>query len=274
MVRLRRSISRITDLKLLQLNHGLELSSNGSILYASSAETLYSWEYNPATSSNTSAPRTLVTGMSTSDHTTRTLLLSRKVNGMMLINRGSTSNLDAEAENISSGHSQIKAFNLDNVTSPYDFNKDGLLLGWGLRNNVGVDEEPLTGGIYSVENSVDDMTRNGQDIHQNNPGEELNFLGYLNGTHYAGQGQNYGYPTCFAAWDVSAIPNNAGIQVGTQFAIGHQNATVNDTLCVRNTIAPRLTFQAHMAPLDILFNQNGTAAWITFHGSWSVSGSV
>lgn len=209
--------------------------------------------------------------MTTSDHTTRTLLLSRKIDDMMLINRGSTSNIDPEAEDITTGHSQIKAFNVNNVTSPYDFNTEGLLMGWGLRNEVGIDEEPLTGGIYGVENSVDDMDRDGQDIHQNNPGEELNFFGYLNGTEYAGQGQNYGYPMCFAAWNISAIPNNAGLQVGSQFAIGDQSATLNDTVCASNYIAPRLTFQAHMAPLDILFNENGTAAWITFHGSWSVS---
>lgn len=29
-----------------------------------------------------------------------------------------------------------------------------------------------------------------------------------------------------------------------------------------------LPFHPHMAPLDILFNEKGTAAWVTFHGSW------
>ncbi|KAI7110749.1 hypothetical protein KC352_g36137, partial [Hortaea werneckii] len=58
-------------------------------------------------------------------------------------------------------------------------------------------------------------------------------------------------------------------QVGEQFAIGDLNSTVNDTTCnAANRQPPRLVFQAHMAPLDILFNAAGTAAWITFHGSW------
>ena len=57
--------------------------------------------------------------------------------------------------------------------------------------------------------------------------------------------------------------------MGEQFAIGNLNSTVNDTTCDEaNVQAPRLTFQAHMAPLDILFNSQGTAAWVTFHGSW------
>lgn len=249
------------------LNHGIEISPDGSVLYASSSEAVYSWSYSHVTQSNTSAPRTLVNNMTGTDHTTRTLLLSKKVPGMLVVTRGSISNIDPAAEQLASGHSQVKSFNLLNATAgPYDFDKDGLLLGWGLRNDVGVDEEPLGGGIYTVENSADDVERSGQDVHQNNPGEELNFLGYLNGTASVNQGKNFGYPECFAAWDPSAIPDFNGT-VGQQFAIGTPNATVNDAVCAQRQ-APRLTFQAHMAPLDILFNAAGTAAWITFHGSW------
>jgi glucose/arabinose dehydrogenase len=158
--------------------------------------------------------------MAGSDHTSRTLLLSKKAPGLIVINRGSNSNIDPEASSITTGHSQVKAFNLTNATgTPYDFNTNGLLLGWGLRNDVGIDEEPLYGGIYSVENSADQISRNDVDIHSNNPAEELNFLGYLNGTYSANQGRNFGYPECFTAWNTSAIPNFNGT-VGQQFAIG------------------------------------------------------
>ncbi|KAI7662954.1 soluble quino protein glucose dehydrogenase [Hortaea werneckii] len=267
------------------LNHGIELSQDGRTLYASNPEAVYSWDYDPEGRRNTSAPRTLITNMTNSDHTTRTLLLSRKADGVMVVTRGSTSNIDALASDLSTGHSQVKAFNISslgsslssnstgaggaNGSSPYNFNTDGVLLGWGLRNEVGIDEEPNTGRIYGVENSVDEMTREGEDIHTDNPGEELNFLGYLSNNHNSSnQGRNFGYPECYAAWDVSAIPDFEG-QVGEQFAIGDLNSTVNDTTCnAANRQAPRLVFQAHMAPLDILFNAAGTAAWITFHGSW------
>jgi glucose/arabinose dehydrogenase len=161
--------------------------------------------------------------MDGSDHTSRTLLLSKKAPGLMVINRGSNSNIDPEASSITTGHSQVKAFNLTNATDgPYDFNTDGLLLGWGLRNDVGMDEEPLHGGIYSVENSADQISRDGVDIHRDNPAEELNFLGYLNGTSSANQGRNFGYPECFTAWNTSAIPRFAGT-VGQQFAIGESD---------------------------------------------------
>ena len=208
--------------------------------------------------------------MNNDDHTTRTLLLSQKVDGILVISRGSTSNIDDKAKQLSTGHSQIKAFNLTNITSNgYDFTKDGLRLGWGLRNSVGLAEHPETGGIYSVENSVDELTRDGKNIHQNNPGEEMNFHGYLNGTKYAAQGSNYGYPNCFAAWLPGDIPENAKLSVGSQFAIGDQDNKINDTFCA-TLIPPRLTFQAHMAPLDIAFNNSAREAWVTFHGSWYV----
>ncbi|KAK4560445.1 hypothetical protein LTR86_005641 [Recurvomyces mirabilis] len=260
--------SRKTVINDTTLNHGIALSSNGSTLYASSSEAVYSWDYSAQSQTNTSAPRILVTNMTGSDHTTRTLLLPQHAPGLLVVTRGSTSNLDPEAEDINTGHSQVKAFNLNNMTRPYDFNADGLLLGWGLRNEVGIDEEPITGGIYGVENSVDEMMRQGQDIHQDNPGEEMNFLGYLNGTSSPNQGRNFGYPGCYSAWKPSEVPDFNGT-VGTQFAIGNLNSTLNDTTCdAANRVAPRLTFQAHMAPLDILFNTAGTAAWVTFHGSW------
>lgn len=241
------------------------------MLYASSSEAAYSWEYDPASSSASGEYSTLVTGMNNNDHTTRTLLISQKVNGTLLVSRGSTSNVDLLAAEESTGHSQIRAFDLRDVPSDgYDFNNDGIRLGWGLRNSVGVAEHPDTGGIYSVENSVDQLVRDGKDIHEDNPGEEMNFHGYLNGTEYAPQGSNYGYPYCFAAFEPNDIPMNSNLTVGSQFAIGTPNNTVNDTLCAERT-PPRLTFQAHMAPLDIKFNNSGTEGWVTFHGSWDRS---
>jgi glucose/arabinose dehydrogenase len=258
----------------LQLNHGLEISGDGKTVYASSSESVWSWSYDAARKS-VSGQKLLVTNMTTDDHTTRTVLLSQKAPGILLVSRGSTSNIDLTAASPASGHSQIKAFNLTNMTGQaYQFDTSGLRLGWGLRNSVGIAEHPVTGGIYSVENSADQITRGGQDIHENNPGDEMNFHGYLNGTRYSPQGQNYGYPYCFAAWDVSDIPNNANLSIGSQFSIDGpapltHSLAKTDAYCAQQ-IPPRLTFQAHTAPLDIVFNNSGTEAWTTFHGSWYV----
>lgn len=253
------------------LNHGIALSQDGRTLYGSTPSNVYSWQYNPQNGEVSGNPTNLIEDMGeNSGHTTRTLLMSAKVPGMLLVSRGSVGNLDLQTLDINSGVSTIKAFNVSNVTdTAYQHPSQGLLLGWGLRNSVGVAEDPASGPIYSVENSVDNIERSGKTINQNNPGEEMNFHGYLNGTRSDVTGGNFGYPTCYAAWKVSEIPDNNGLQTGSNFAIGTQNATVNDTYCQNDRIAPRITFQAHMAPLDIKFNTNGTAAWVAMHGSWN-----
>ena len=249
------------------LNHGIELSEDGNTLYASSSNELYSWSYSSNERRVTSNATTLVENMEGTDHTSRTLLLTKSAPGMIVINRGSFENIDVEARDIESGHGQVKAFNISDVNSTLDFLQNGTLMGWGLRNDVGIAEEPITGGIWSVENSGDQLSRSGEDIHENNPGEELNFLGYLNGTGSQNLGQNFGYPDCFAAWEADALPDFDGV-TGEQFAPNTQNDTNNDQLCSER-VAPRLAFQAHMAPLDIKFDANGTQAWISFHGSWN-----
>ncbi|PVH86096.1 soluble quino protein glucose dehydrogenase [Cadophora sp. DSE1049] len=251
-----------------ELNHGLALSNDGKTLYASSSEAVFSWTYDAAAGTVGDTNTTLITGMDNDDHTTRTLLMSQKEPGTLIVSRGSSSNLDFSAESLDTGHSQLKAFDLTALNSdsdPYNFNTAGRLLGWGLRNSVGVAEEPLTGGIYSVENSVDQLERNDVDIHQYNPGEEVNFHGFLNGST-DNQGGNYGYPLCYALWNTS-IPNADNLTVGAQFT-SEQNATVDDDFCAEERVPPRLTFEAHVAPLDIIFLPNGTKAYVSFHGSW------
>jgi glucose/arabinose dehydrogenase len=241
-------------------------------LYASTSGEVYSWGYDPVAVTVSDTNQTIVVGMNNSDHQTRTLLMSEKQPGMLLVSRGSSDNIDPRAPFLETGHSQIRAFNVTNLTpdsQPYLFNASGLLLGWGLRNSVGLGEEPLTGGIFSVENSVDEARRYGKDVHQDNPGEEMNFHGFLNGSTDH-QGGNYGYPTCLAVWGldlIQAAGESTGLTVGSQF-VQSPNSTLNDTTCATERVSPRLTFQAHQAPLDILFEPDGSTDYVSFHGSW------
>ncbi|KAK4219826.1 hypothetical protein QBC37DRAFT_271623 [Rhypophila decipiens] len=249
-----------------ELNHGIDLSQDGKTLYASTESEVFSWTYDPvaATASN---PRTLINGMSTSGHSTRTLLLSKKQPDILLVSQGSAANIDPQATDMRTGISQIRSFNLTELKGKRIYNyTDGTVLGWGLRNSVGVAEEPITGGIFSVENSADQVTRKGVDIHENNPGEEMNFHGFLNGTMTI-QSANHGYPGCLAVWGTD-IPDVGNMTVGWQFS-HDASSDVNDDLCMLMFTPPRLTFQAHTAPLDIKFNPNGTLAYVSFHGSWN-----
>lgn len=178
-----------------QLTHGIALNANGTTLYASSAEAVFAWAYNPTAGTVSGSPTTIINGMNNADHVSRTLTFSKKQPNQLIVSRGSNDNLDLGTRQISSGRSMIKVFDLSTLTAGkvYNYNTEGRVLGWGLRNDVGVAEHPTTGGIWSVENSVDMLTRNGQDIHTDNPGEELNYLGALSDPVPATP-PNFGYP--------------------------------------------------------------------------------
>ncbi|CAN8098108.1 unnamed protein product [Discula destructiva] len=255
------------------LNHAIQLSADGRTLYASTSNDVFTWPYNAA-DGTVGDSQTLITNMSNTGHVSRTLLLSQKEPSTLVVSRGSSENMDLVAQQLTSGHSQIRAFDIGNLPAgrPYDYASEGRLLGWGLRNSVGVAEHPSTGGIFSVENSADQVERSGTDIHVDNPGEEMNWHGFLNGST-EDQGGNYGYPDCFAVWSTD-IPERGNMTTGSQFALDPGSSTLNDSTCAQDRMAPRLTFQAHTAPLDMLFNTGGTAAYITFHGSWDRPSAV
>ena len=210
--------------------------------------------------------------MSNSGHSARTLLVPKSAPGTLLVHRGSSDNIDTAAGQIGTGRSQIRAFNITAIQSAPINYTDGEVLAWGLRNTVGLGEDPW-GGLWSVENSVDNMQRDGKDIHNTNPCEELNYHGKINDTTDPLRGAHYGYPDCFSVWDPSVLPGTLAqtLRTGTPFAIGTPSAQISDAVCQQQRQAPRLCFPAHTAPLDVKFNAGGTAAYVPFHGSWNRS---
>ena len=273
------SVSKRTNLvENANLTHGITLSGDGKTLYASSAEAVFSWPYDGASSILSGSGRNIIaiTGTSDGDHITRTLLFASRQKNTLIVSRGSESNVDMASLDLSTGHCQIKSFAVQNISDiAQNFNTTGKLLGWGLRNSVGVAEHPLTGGIYSVEMGMDYATRDGKDISQNNPGDEMNYHGIIGKVNDLNQGLNHGYPYCHAAWDLGSIPNRGDLVVGNQLLVGDvnntfaANETINDAVCARERAAPVVTLPPHNAPIDLKFTANGTEAYISFHGSWS-----
>ncbi|KAL8709689.1 MAG: hypothetical protein Q9220_005629 [cf. Caloplaca sp. 1 TL-2023] len=259
------------------LTHGITLSTDDKTLYASSAEAVFSWPYDAATSvaSGTGENVVAITNTSDGDHITRTLLYAKKQRNTLIISRGSESNVDFNSLDLATGHCQIKSFPVGGHATQ-NFNTTGKLLGWGLRNSVGIAEHPVTGGIYSVEMGMDYATRDGVLISQNNPGDELNYHGVIGKKNDLDQGLNHGYPYCHAAWDVAAIPNRGDLKIGNQFLVGDTNDTftandtINDAVCARERAAPVITLPPHNAPIDLKFSADGNEAYISFHGSWQV----
>ncbi|KAF2670074.1 soluble quino protein glucose dehydrogenase, partial [Microthyrium microscopicum] len=250
------------------LNHGLTLSPDGKTLYASSMTHVYAWPYDAKSMKTTGEAKSIITGFGArGGHSTRTLLALKKTPGTILVSRGSVGNLDPEARNVNSGDSQIRAFD---VSDPFKEHKytDGYLVGWGLRNSVGLGEHPVDGGIWSNENGNDNMNRTGQGIHNDSPGEEINYHGTMKNKER--HGKNFGYPDCVAAWNIQGIPNNEGLSIGKQFTHDYSVSNgVTDGKCQKDYIPPAITLPAHWAPIDIAFNTNGTVAYMTSKGSWN-----
>lgn len=114
---------------------------------------------------------------------------------------------------------------------------------------------------------MDDVHVNGRDIHNDNPAERLSYHGVLNDTENKYKGLNYGYPSCVPAWDPQSVGID-GLLVGSLFK--PDNVPNIDPSECANRMTGRLHFHAHTAPLDVKFNNNSTAAYIAFHGSWCV----
>jgi glucose/arabinose dehydrogenase len=171
--------STSTVLQNSSLNHGIEFSVDGGTLYASSGDNAWSWRYNISDASVSDA-RLIVSGMGGTSHSTRTLHISPVHPNLLVVSRGSDGNIDPSAASITSGHSQVKVFDLNKIPDGgYDYTKDGGVLAYGVRNEVGITSDSQ-GHIWGVENSADQLERNNTTISKDNPAEKLNYCTSLN----------------------------------------------------------------------------------------------
>lgn len=78
--------------------------------------------------------------------------------------------------------------------------------------------------------------------------------------------QFYGYPNCFSVWDPT--PFQGRLKTGDHFVIDSSTG-MTDASCNDKAIKPRLTFQAHSAPIYNSFDSEAANMYVTFHGSWN-----
>ncbi|KAK4186195.1 soluble quino protein glucose/sorbosone dehydrogenase [Podospora australis] len=246
-------------------NHGLALSADGKTLFTSNLASVFAHTYDASTGA-IGASKQIITGMSnTGTHPTRAITTSRFSPDTILVARGSNGNIDTATTQQSTGRSMIKTFSISKgMQTVHQYSSGGEVLAWGLRNIVGLRENPVDGGIWSVENQMDDLRLNSRDIHNDNPAERLSYHGQLNATTNRYKGLNYGYPSCVPAWD----PANVGVSNLVVGSLFKPDGVPNANDCA-NRMTGRLHFHAHTAPLDIEFNANATQAYIAFHGSWN-----
>lgn len=131
-------------------NHEVTLSGDGKTLFVSNLSSVTAYPYD-AEKGTVGTGKVLINNMTfQGTHPTRALLVSKINPDIILVARGSISNVDNAAAQLSTGRAVLKMFSLSQATSaPIDFNTGGETLGWGLRNLVGLDEDPVYGGVVS-----------------------------------------------------------------------------------------------------------------------------
>jgi glucose/arabinose dehydrogenase len=241
------------------LNHGIVLG--GGFLYASTPTTVYRWAYTTGARTSLGPAETVVSGIPSGGHSTRTLRLAAN---QLYVSIGSGSNLDADA-----ARAAIRRFDLSSaIPSGGLAFSSGQIFADGMRNEVGLAFDSRN-RLWGVENGTDDVARPDLgDVHEDNPAEELNL--------FAEAGHFYGYPYC---WSEYLLPSPVGMGPGTQWA--HQSfwmdGTHTDAWCRNpaNVVPPVATMPAHTAPLGIAFYGGGSfptamegGAFVALHGSW------
>ncbi|KAG6543065.1 hypothetical protein Mapa_015561 [Marchantia paleacea] len=227
------------------LSHGITIY--GRYLYASSGDVVWRWRYAAGQRRVESALQVVVRNIQNDqggnsvrgNHVTRTLAAARDI---LYVSVGSIENVDTN-----SFRARLRSFDLERIPAGgYDF-ADGNIFADGLRNEVGLAFD-ARGRLWGVENGADDLVRDdlGGDIHNDNPGEEMNLFDGPPGTHY-------GYPYC---WTEYNLPTGTGQGRGSQWAWPTLiNGTITDGWCRNgsNNRPPETLMQAHSAPLGVTF---------------------
>jgi len=137
-----------------QINHGLDISPDSKTIYASSETTAWSWSYDPV-ARKISNQKTIVKGMSTGIHSSRTIAVVPQNPNLILLQVGSNANFDMASASPSTGRAIIKVFDVSKAPSGgYNYNTEGEVFGYGLRNEIGFTADP-NGVFWGVENSGD-----------------------------------------------------------------------------------------------------------------------
>lgn len=121
------------------INHGIYFSPDGKTLYSGNPAEVFSWPYDPETGVVGTARTTLVTGMATSGHVTRTLIIPPSNPNLLVVSHGSGPNFDWPTEDPSVGRAIVKVFNITEVPAGgFNYVTEGWNAGYGLRNEVGL----------------------------------------------------------------------------------------------------------------------------------------
>lgn len=121
------------------------------MLFTSNLASVTAYSYDASTG-KAGAGKVIITGMSNAGtHPTRAILTSKIQPDTIVVARGSNGNIDTTTAQQSTGRGIIKYFSISKtMQTPAQYASSGEVLAWGLRNIVGMGEDPL-GGFVSVQ---------------------------------------------------------------------------------------------------------------------------
>jgi len=248
-------------------------------LYAGSPEGVKRWPYS-AEMNDLPSGEVVVTGQPTSG--THRFHTVHVYDGFLYVHSGSENNAVAPASpEYDLNRSVLKRFDLAAFESgtPFEW-ESGEVFVSGVRNMVGFTQN-ADGDIYGVINGMDNLMYGGEDVHADNPGDDLRLL-EAGGAH--------GYPYCFTASNI--VIGGEPVEPGTQLAAATDPVPddpdfVNprdDAWCALNSSPPATFLPPHSAPLDLTFFDDEPegglpeefrgGAFVALHGSWNTTPSV
>ena len=241
------------------------VDDGGGYLYAGTVGGVRRWKWSDAIDAGGAGEDVIVDAPAGGGHGFHTVHV---YNDMMYVQVGSEGNAtDPMSPEYDTSRSLVKRWALSKFAAGAPLKwADGELVGVGLRNTVGFSRS-ASGKVYGVMNGMDNIHYKGDDIHQDNPADTLVLLS---------PGARYGYPFCFSAQRV--VASGSVIAPGTQLAVD-EFPVHDDAWCATNSTKPLAIFQAHAAPLDIVFFDGALptgglpskfrgGAFVSMHGSW------
>jgi glucose/arabinose dehydrogenase len=241
-------------------NSGLYLRGNN--LYADNGTFIVRYTLTPGTLAPAGAPDTVVKGLPTGGHGSRSIAVD--ANGNLFVGVGSASNICDGGNHDPCAELPTRAgvWKFDAAAKNQAFSTSARFA-TGIRNAVGMAIHPTTNRLYVTQHGRDNLYQSFPSMFSSkdgaeNPAEEL---------FQVNAGDDYGWPYCY-------FDQNAGKRVlGPEY--GGDRSTVGRCSTTKPTIT---AFPGHWAPNGLVLygatafpTRYRNGAFVAFHGSWNRS---